>query len=238
MDALRQPNAAGAHRLYLPAGTLPKLDGDAAGHVAAEAVHDGGPLLQGVDLIDPQCGDGVIQVHDVPPVGHLAGGSSLLIPQEELRVVVGQDGVRRGVVVDHVDDAFHAAGMDGLHQVEEILPRAVFRVDGPVVADGVGAAQRALAALYPDGVDGHEPQDVRAKSADAVQVTLQGVERTLRGVAADEHAVNDLMGQGLVCHESIPPYCKSAKNSSSVRTGMFRSRAFCSLLPAFSPATT
>ena len=128
--------------------------------------------------------------------------------------------------------------MAGIHQVEEVLPRAVFRIDGPVVADGVEAAKRPLAALYPDGVDGHEPQDVRAKSADAVQVTLQGVERTLRGVAADEHAVNDLMGQGLVCHESIPPYCKSAKNSSSVRTGMFRSRAFCSLLPAFSPATT
>ena len=197
-----------------------------------------GPLLQGVDLIVPQGGDGVVQVHDVPPVGHLAGGSSLLIPQEELRVVVGQDGVRRGVVVDHVDDAFHAAGVDGLHQVEEILPRTVFRVDGPVVADGVGAAQRALAALYPDGVDGHEPQDVRAESADAVQVALQGAERALRGVAADKDAVNDLMGQGLVCHESIPPYCKSAKNSSSVRTGMFRSRAFCSLLPAFSPATT
>ena len=115
-------------------------------------------------------------------------------------MVVGQDGVRRGVVVDHVDDAFHAAGMDGLYQVEEVLPRAVFRVDGPVVADGVGAAQRALAALRADGMDGHEPQDVRAESADTVQVALQGAERALRRVTADKDAVNDLMGQGLIGH--------------------------------------
>ena len=111
---------------------------------------------------------------------------------------VGQHGVRRGVVIHHVDDALHAPGVDGVHQMDEILPRAVLRVDAAVVLNGVGAAQGALAALHADGMDGHEPDDVRAQAAQAVQIALQRPEGAILRVVADKDAVDHLMQQVFV----------------------------------------
>ena len=203
VDALGQPEAAGADGLHLVMGLLPEFHRHGTGHVAAEAVHDGGPLLQCVDLIAPQIAVGVVQIHDVPPVGHLAGGLALLIPQEELRVLGGQHGVRRGVVIHYVDDALHAPVVDGVHQMAQVVDGAHVGVHRPVVPDGVGAAHGALAALLADGVDGHQPQDIRTQPLQAVEVALQGTEGALLRVSADENAVNDLVPQGeigVACH--------------------------------------
>ena len=119
----------------------------------------------------------------------MAGGSALFIVEKPLRVGVRQNGVRRRVVVHHVDDALHAPVVDGVHQMAEVLHSAVLRVDAPVVPDGVGAAQRPLAPLLPDGVDGHEPHNVRSQRPQAIQIALQRPEGALWRVIAHKYAV-------------------------------------------------
>lgn len=81
------------------------------------------------------------------------------------------------MVIDHVDDALHAPVVDGVDQMPEIIQRAEFGVHGAVVADGVGAAERALAVLFAGRVNGQQPDDVRAERLDAVEVRLHGSER-------------------------------------------------------------
>ena len=204
VDAFGQPDAAGTYLLHLTAGLTPEVQRYTAGHVAAEAVYDGGPLLQRVDLVRPQITVGIIQIHHVPPVRHLAGGLPRRVAEEILRVGVGQHGVRRGVVIHHVDDALHTPPVDSVHQMDKVLPCAVFRVDAPVVLNGVGTAQRALAALCTDGMDGHKPDDVRAQPVQTIQIVLQRPERALLRVVADKDAVDYLMQQVLIrvfCHD-------------------------------------
>ena len=201
--ALRQPDTAGADRLHLLPRLRPEVHRHAAGHVAAEAVHDLRPLLQRVDLIAPQLPVFVVQIHHVPPVRHMAAGSALLIVEKPLRVGVRQNGIRRRVVVHHVDDALHAPDMDGAHQMAEILHGAVLRVHAPVVTDGVGTAQRALAAHLANRMDRHQPYNIRTQGAQSVQITFQRTEGALRCVVSHEHAVDQLMLQCLIrihCH--------------------------------------
>ena len=201
--ALRQPDAAGADRFHLLPRPGPEVQGHAAGHIAAEAVHDLRPHFQRIDLIAPQLPVFVVQIHHVPPVRHMAAGSALLIVEKPLRVGVRQNGIRRRVVVHHVDDALHAPDVDGVHQMAEVLHGAVLRVHRPVILYGVGTAQRPLPPLRADGVDGHQPHDVRAQRLQPVQIPLQRPECALRGVVPHEHAVDQLMLQCLIrihCH--------------------------------------
>ena len=94
--------------------------------------------------------------------------------------------------------------MDGIHQMDEVLPRAVLGIDAAVVLNGVGAAQSALTALRTNGMDGHEPDDVCTQPLQAVQVALQRAEGAFFGVVAHKDAVNHLMQQiliGMLCHD-------------------------------------
>ncbi len=133
----------------------------------------------------------------------MAAGPALFIPEKPLRVGLCQHRVRRCVVVNHVDDALHAPGVDRLHQMAEILLRTVFRVYATVVTDGVGTAQRAFAAHLANGMDRHQPHDIRTQRLQPVQISLQCPEGPLRRVVSHEHAVDQPMLQCLIriyCH--------------------------------------
>ena len=62
---------------------------------------------------------------------------------------------------------------------------AIFRIDRAVVADGVIAAQRALALLLADRIDRHDPEDIDAHTPQARKVGLKGSERPLGRVLPD-----------------------------------------------------
>ena len=94
VDALCQPDTAGANCLHLVAGLPPEVQRHGAGHVTAKAVHNGRPLFQRIDLIAPQVAVRIVQIHNIPPVSHLAGGFSCGVLQEKFRVCRGQHGVR------------------------------------------------------------------------------------------------------------------------------------------------
>ena len=89
------------------------------------------------------------------------------------------------MVVDDVDDALHAAVVDGVDQMAEVVQRAELRVDGAVIADGIRAAERAFAVLLAGRMDRQQPDDIRTERVDAVQIPLHGGKGTFFGVIAD-----------------------------------------------------
>ncbi len=185
----------GLDGVQLGAGTVPERRGHQAGHVAAEAVDVGlfHPEGHGFDHRVPQRGCLVVQAHHVGPVLHLrrAGvegdGKYLALLIELVEVLVGRrPGVVPGGVVGHpVEDELEAQRMRLRHQALEVGHGAKLGVDCGVVADGVVAAQPALAVHLPDGLDGHQPQDVHAHLAQPRQVGSKGVERAFGRVLAD-----------------------------------------------------
>ena len=139
----------------------------------------------------------VIQIGHVPPVAEAVAERAVRLVEEPFRVVFCQPGIGRRVVIDYIDDALHAPVVDGVDQMPEIIQRAEFGVHGAVIADGVGAAERALAVLFAGRVNGQQPDDVRAERLDAVEVRLHGSEGARFGIIADIDGIQDLIAQGL-----------------------------------------
>ena len=100
-----------------------------------------------------------------------------------------------GVVIDHIYYAFHSQGMDGIDQVPEVVKASVCRVHGPVVGDGVGAAQASFLAFDSYRMDGHEPDHVGPQGLDPGKIRLKGAERAFGCMVSDIHAVDDEVSQ-------------------------------------------
>ena len=185
LDGFTQPDAAGADGRDLFSGALPEVQRHERGHVAAEAVDQSCPVFECLDLIVPQRRVAVIQIGDVPPVAEAVAERAVRLVEEPLRVILRQPRIGGCVVVDDVDDALHAAIVDGVDQMAEVVQRAELRVDGAVVADGIRAAERALAVLLAGRVDRQQPDDIRTERVDAVQLPLHGGKGAFFGVIAD-----------------------------------------------------
>ena len=91
----------------------------------------------------------------VPVALRVVGGGRRL---DEPRVLVGR------VVDDEVHDELHAARVQPLQQLVEVVERAEERVDRPIVADVVAVV------VVRGGVDGREPDHVDAESLEVVEV--------------------------------------------------------------------
>ena len=223
---LAQPDAAGPHLLDEAARHVPEADRDEGCHVAAESVHDLRPLAQRLDLIVPESRHGVVQVDDVGPVADLVTGIAVFVAVIELGVLPQQHRVRRGVVIDHVDHALHAAPVDLLRQSFEVLHCPVGRVHAAVVAVCVRAAEASFLSLHADGVDRHEPDDIRPQRLDPVQIRNDGEEGPLFGMRPDIYGINHLLLQvdvGVSRHVKSSP----AKISELYARRRLRSIANC-----------
>ena len=103
------------------------------------------------------------------------------------------------MVVDHVDNALHSAGMDLIHKMPEVFHGAVLRVDRAVIPVGIRAAQTSLLPRHTDGMDGHKPDDVRTQGLDTVQIGDQGVKGPLRCVVAYIDGIDHIPAQADIC---------------------------------------
>ena len=110
-------------------------------------------------------------------------------------MLLQQHRVRRGVVIDHVDHALHAAPVDFLCQGSEVLHCAVGRVHAAIVTVRIGAAEAAFLSHDADGVNRHEPDDIRPQRFDPVQIRNDGKERPLFGMCPDIYGINHLLLQ-------------------------------------------
>ena len=116
-----------------------------------------------------------------------------------LRVFGRQHGVRRGMIVYHVDYAFHAFFMNGFCQRPEIIQSSVLRVDRAVIADGIRRTKAPFPAFLPDGVDRKKIDDVHPQVPDPVEVPSDAVKCAFLRVIAHKDLVHQLVSEFLFC---------------------------------------
>ena len=178
------------HLLHAPAGFLPEVQRHQRRDIAPESIDDPGPHAQRLNLVLPEIPLRVIQVNDVTPVPDMVAKGAVRFVIEPFRVVLPQPGVRRGMVVDDINHALHAVRMNGIHQGPEVVHGAEFRIDSPVVPDRIGTAQGSLPVQLTERMNRHEPDDVRPKIPDAVQILLHLSKRAFLAVIADKNTVH------------------------------------------------
>src|ERR1044071_7707898 len=84
-----------------------------------------------------------------------------------------------GSMIRHpVEDHVHAQLMGGPYKMLEVGQLAKFRIDRQIILNGIGTAQAAFAILFPDGVDRHQPEDIRAEVLQARELRLGGAQRS------------------------------------------------------------
>ena len=145
----------------------------------------------------------IVQIDHVRPIADLVSALSIGLLIEKFRMLGNERGVGRGVIIDHVDHALHAALVNFIDQMDKVLHRAVFGVDRAIIPVGIGAAEAAFLVQTADGMDGHEPDDIHAQRTDAVEIRLNGAKRALGRVAADIQLIDDAAAQGRIgidCH--------------------------------------
>ena len=185
MHGLREPYAVRIDLFDRGARLQPELQRHERRHITAEAVDYPSPHHERLYLIIPQPAFAVVEINNVRPVAYLVARTSVRAVVEPLRMLPEQRGIRRGVVIDHVYHAFHAARVYLIHEDAEILHRAVGGVHLAVIPVRVGAAETAFLPLDPDGVNGHEPDNIRPQCLDAVKIGNHRTEGSLRRMAAD-----------------------------------------------------
>ena len=62
------------------------------------------------------------------------------------------------------------------HELFKILQRAIIRVNGVIILDGIRTAKFALAEFFTDGVDRHRPEDVHAQVVQFIKFGRDAVE--------------------------------------------------------------
>ena len=189
---LGQQEQVGVHLPQAAGSFIPELHGHEHRHVAAETV-DGVPAhpeLHGVGLGPPYVAVRVVEFGGVRPVpGH--GGRPrgiALIPVG--RLLADPAGVARRMVGDPVQQHLHAQAVRLGDKRIEIPHRPQPGVDGAIVADRIVRAQRALAPLGADRIDGHEPYGVDAHVAQEAELRGGGPEGTFARQLAHVHFID------------------------------------------------
>ena len=193
LHRLAQPQAVRPHPAYLAPRAQPELQRHKRRHIAAKTVHHGCPHLERFDLVIPQFRMAVIQINDVRPLADSIAKAAIRPVIEPFGMVLRQPGVRRGVVIDHVDHQAHAQAVNLAGQALKILHRAVFLIDGAIIPDGIRASKRALSAGFSDGVNGQEPENIHPEIPDARKVLPHLFKRTLFAVLPYIYAVHHLL---------------------------------------------
>ncbi len=188
---------AGLHRVNR---VLPEVERHRVGHVGPVAVNVklANPVLHDVDHLLPRPRVLKVELHHVRPVGRVAvqdrHRKAIDRPVAvHVRVLVQPRMVPGRVVGYEVDDDVHVSGVCRIHERPEVCFRPVVRIHVVVVPNRVRGPERpdvALAPLFADRVDGHEPERVDAHRLNLVEPPDESLEGALRGGVRDEHLVD------------------------------------------------
>ena len=223
---------------------MPELHRHEHRHVAAEAVDAvlAEPELHRLGLTLPDGAVGVVELRRVGPVPRHGGCARGVAFVPVGGLFDNPAGVARRMVGHPVQQHLHAQAVRLGHEGVEIGHRPHLGVDGAVVANRIVGAQRALAPLDADGIDGHEPYGIDAHVAQHRQPRGCGPKRPFGGELADVHFVDDglIAPFGMIhrihclllpfksnCSHFAPPPCRTrvAPRRSLHRSPTLRSRA-------------
>ena len=97
--------------------------------------------------------------------------------------------------------------MNGIHQFPEILQCSQFGIDPPVILNGIRTAQASFPVDPADGMNRHEPDDIRPERPDSGQIGNHGEECPLFRKISYEHGIDHLTAKfnaGITCHITQP----------------------------------
>ena len=151
--------------LQFSPGPVPKIQGHHTGHITPETIdaHLSHPEFHGRYHILAQFPVIIIQVNAVGPVGNGRKEIPLGVSHIPIGMLHGQLIIPGSVVSHPVDDHVHAHLVDFVHQPFEIIQGSIFRIHGQIILDRIIAAQGALAPLFANRMNGHEPEDTNAQ---------------------------------------------------------------------------
>ena len=121
LHRLREPDAARPHFFKFRSCLHPEFDRDHRRDVAPEAIHISCPDLQRFDLIVPERPVVIIEVDHIPPVACFVSERAVLLMEKPLRMLLCKNRVRRCVVVNHVDNDFHALFVNVIRKIHKIF---------------------------------------------------------------------------------------------------------------------
>ena len=81
--------------------------------------------------------------------------------------------VKGGVIGHPIQDDAEATTVAFPDQDPKILFVAKFRIDFPIILDGIGGSKGAFAVHLPYRVDGHQPKRVKSQALNMVQPTVK-----------------------------------------------------------------
>ena len=130
------------------------------------------------------------------------------IAHEPLGAFAEEHTIARCVIVHHIDHDLHPKSMRSVDQDPEIAFIAQFRVDRPVVADGIRAAEGPFPPDDAYWMNGHQPQNVSVQSGYPLKVLIDACERPLGRVIPREDFIDDgasdpLRGIGSHCDDLL-----------------------------------
>ena len=94
------------------------------------------------------------------------------------------------VVGDDIEENLETEFMRFFYKGDEVIHRAVFRIDAGVVGAGVIAAEGTEAFFLTDGGDRHQPEDVDAHIAEAGEFAEEGVDGSFAGVLPEVYFID------------------------------------------------
>ena len=143
----------------------PEVSGDLESHVAAEAVDAAvQPEPHALLHLGAHVGAAIVELCDVGPVIFDHGLSGDGITHVPVRILPFHPRmVGRGVVRDPVQDHLEPHPVGRLQEMVEVLEGTELGIGVAVVLYGVIGPEGPLPPLFPDGIDGHQPDDVDAE---------------------------------------------------------------------------
>ena len=204
----------GIHFFQLASCLFPEIGRDLFSYIAAVSIDSkfAHPILQCVrhGVVQSRLASVFpVELGHVPPIG--ARGRlqvARFIEQEVLQVRFGPFAVECRVVCHPIEDHLHAQCMSCLGQCAQVRFGTEVRVDLVVILHAVRASHAGRAGLHhvvvlvfsafavdlPNGMDGHEPQNVHTELFQAGQVFCKCIEGPFRGVLPHIHFINGRIG--------------------------------------------
>ena len=226
----RQHEHFGIDRFQLATRHVPKWGRDLHGHIATESINAevGHPKRHGIRHCSVQPifhAAFPIQLGDVPPIcAQWRLEVAEAVQEIILSVFLRPHAVKRAVVRHPIQNDPHAKVMGGCRQGTYVFMCSIVWVDRVVILDAVGTSKGAtsrfddeivlvlspLSVHVPDGVNGHQPQNVHAERFQPGQIGNERRNRAFWRVLTQVDFVNGgILGPGRM-HQLIFLFCRPA----------------------------